>query len=195
MNNDTNTLDEDNLYLWGGDFVRGDTKNCVAVALLNTDYKPPETVALYGLLKTENIGVEKIVANIISNPFIRYLILCGDDIRGHRSGKSLVALHKYGIDENHRIINAPGAIPYIENIGTDSIERFQQQVEVIDLLNETDKSIIDKTVKEHIVKKPGSFGKPFIAIRLQPKQQKTIDDKRALHSKIIMSYMGKIQKR
>jgi len=195
MTEDTNNIDENNLYLWGGDFVQGDPKNCVAVALLNTEYTPSESIALYGSLKTENIGIEKIVANIISNPFIRYLILCGDDIRGHRSGKSLIALHKNGIDENHRIINAPGAIPYIENIGEDSINRFQKQIEIIDLLYEKDHTIIDKVVNEYSNKNPGSFGKPFIAIRLQPQQTKSIDDKRALHSKIIISYMGKIKVR
>ena len=187
--------DEDNLYLWGGDFVRGDPKSCVAVVLLNTDYTPPNTVALYGSLKTENIGIEKIVANVISNPFIRYLILCGEDIRGHRSGTSLVSLHQNGIDENHRIINAPGAIPYIENIDEESISRFQQQVEIVNLLGETNHGVIAKSIQEYLAKNPGSFGEPFIAIRLQPQEKKSIDDKRALHSKIIMTYMGKIQKR
>ena len=71
------------------------------------------------------------------------MILCGDDIRGHRSGKSLIALHKNGIDENHRIINAPGAIPYIENIGEDSINRFQKQIIGHTITNEQFGKIID----------------------------------------------------
>jgi len=195
MIKDEKSVDENNLYLWGGDFVIGDIKNCVAVVLLNTEYRPTKDVALYGSLKTENIGIEKIVANVISNPYIRYVILCGQDIRGHRSGMSLHALHENGIDENHRIINAPGAIPYIENIDGKSIYRFQQQVEIINLIGVTDQEIINKTIEEYTSKKPGSFGKPFIAIRLKPVQKKTLEDTRALHSRIILTYMGKIQKR
>ena len=91
----------DEYYPWGGEFAIGASTGCVAVVLLNIDYEPPKTVAIYGRLKTENIGIEKIVANTISNPFLRFLVLCGDDIRGHRSGSSLIALHKNGIDQNH----------------------------------------------------------------------------------------------
>ncbi len=116
-------------YPWGGEFTTCSPNGCVAVVLLNIQYTPPESVAIYGRLKTENIGVEKIVANTISNPHIRFLVICGDDIRGHRSGSSLLALHKNGIDSNHRIIDAPGAIPYIENLKEDAIKRFQGQLE------------------------------------------------------------------
>ncbi len=195
MSREDVTRKEDNIYLWGGDFIIGDYKSCVAVVLLNTDYKPPNTVALYGSLKTENIGIEKIVANVISNPNIRFLVLCGEDIRGHRSGESLLALHRNGIDNNHRIIDAPGAIPYIENIDNESICRFQKQIEIINLLGEINHKILDNNINSYLIKNPGSFGKPFIAIRLIPQQRKSVDDTRALHSKIIVSYMGKIKKR
>ena len=73
-------------YPWGGEFTTFKKNGSVAVVLLNIDYTPPSKVAIYGPLKTENIGIEKIVANVISNPHIRYLIVCGDEIRGHRSG-------------------------------------------------------------------------------------------------------------
>ena len=98
-------------YPWGGEFTACTYNGCIAVVLLNTYYKPSKKVAIYGSLKTENIGIEKVVSNIISNPNIRYLAVCGDEIRGHCSGMSLIALNKNGIDENHRIIGSPGAIP------------------------------------------------------------------------------------
>ena len=103
-------------YPWGGEHTICKKDGCIAVVLLNIDYTPPQNVAIYGPLKTENIGIEKIVANIISNPHIRYLVVCGDDIRGHRSGSSLIALNKNGIDNQHKIIDAPGAIPYLSLI-------------------------------------------------------------------------------
>lgn len=185
----------DEYYPWGGDYTIGDNKSCVAVVLLNIDYTPPTDVAIYGHLKTENIGVEKIVANTISNPHIRYLVVCGEEIRGHRSGGSLVMLHKNGIDEQHRIIDAPGAIPYIENLDEDAIHRFQEQIEVINLIGVTDENRIDEEIRRCIEEKPPSFGKPYIAIKITTVSSKRTGDKKALHSKVIINYLGKVKKR
>ncbi len=187
-------MDED-YYPWGGEFTTGSPDGCIAVVLLNVEYTPSEKVALYGPLKTENIGIEKIVANVISNPHIRYLVVCGDDIRGHRSGSSLIALNKNGIDEQHKIIDAPGAIPYIENINEEAIKRFCDQIEIVDLLGVKDKETIDTTINTYIKKAPFSFGEPYIAIQIKPEATVVLDDKRALHSKIVLDYMGKVEKR
>jgi len=182
-------------YPWGGEFIACSPNGRVAVVLLNIEYTPPNTVAIYGSLKTENIGIEKVVANVISNPHIRYLIVCGDDIRGHRSGSSLVALQKNGIDEQNKIIDAPGAIPYIENLTKDAIDRFRNQIKIVDLLGIKDKRSIDKAVNENNVKSVLPYDKPYIAIRIKPKAKVNLDDKRALHSKIVINYMGKVEKR
>ena len=187
MNND--------YYPWGGDYTICSLHGCVAVVLLQVDYKPPHEIALYGPLKTENIGIEKIIANVISNPHIRYLIICGDDIKGHRPGESLIALHKFGIDDNHRIINAPGAIPYIENLTNEALTRFYKQITIINMIGIVDTHEIDKATKECIAHTPPSFGEPYIAIRIKPEVTLEITDKRALHSKIVIDYMGKIKKR
>jgi len=182
-------------YPWGGDFTICTSNSCIAVVLLNTDYVPSDKVAIYGPLKTENIGIEKIVANVISNPYIRYLLICGDEIRGHRSGSSLIALNKNGIDEQHKIIDAPGAIPYIENINLEAIERFQSQIKIINLIGVKDKKSIDEKIDDCISKKPPSYGESYIAIQIKPESNVVITDKRALHSKIVINYMGKIEKR
>jgi tetrahydromethanopterin S-methyltransferase subunit A len=182
-------------YPWGGEFTACTPHGCVAVVLLNIDYTPPETIALYGSLKTENIGIEKIIANTISNPYIRFMVVCGDDIRGHRSGASLIALHKNGIDSNHRIINAPGAIPYIENLNKEAINRFQSQLTMVDLLGIKEKEKIDTTITQCLQTSPPSFGEPYIAIRIKPEATVNLTDKRALHSKILIDYRGKIKKR
>ena len=186
---------EDEYYPWGGEFTACSPTGCIAVVLLNIDYTPPKSVAIYGTLKTENIGIEKIVANVISNPHIRYLIVCGEDIRGHRSGASLVALHANGFDENHRIIEAPGAIPYIENLKEEAIKRFQKQLEMVNLIGVQEKEKIDSMIAQCIEKNQPSFGKPYIAIRIKPETSVSLTDKRALHSKIVINYLGKVQKR
>ncbi|KYK30309.1 MAG: hypothetical protein AYK22_04185 [Thermoplasmatales archaeon SG8-52-3] len=185
----------DDYYPWGGEFIVCNHKGCVAVVILNLDYIPSENVAIYGWLKTENIGIEKIVANVISNPNIRYIVVCGDDIRGHRSGLSLIALNKNGIDRNNKIIGARGAIPYIENLNNEAIKRFQNQIEIIDLIGVSDKKIIKRKIDEYIKKSPPSFGKPYYAIKIKQKNEINLDDKRVIHSKIKINYLGKIVKR
>jgi tetrahydromethanopterin S-methyltransferase subunit A len=182
-------------YPWGGEFTACSATGCVAVVLLNVDYTPPDDVAIYGPLKTENIGIEKIVANTISNPHIRFLVVCGEDIRGHRSGTSLISLHRNGIDQNHKIIEAPGTIPYIENLKDEAITRFRAQLEVINLIGVREKQKIDIVIKDCIEKSLPSFGEPYIAIRIKPEAVVSLTDKRALHSRIIIDYMGKIKKR
>jgi tetrahydromethanopterin S-methyltransferase subunit A len=182
-------------YPWGGEFTTCIPNGCIGVVLLNIQYTPPKSVAIYGRLKTENIGIEKIVANTISNPYIRFLVICGDDIRGHRSGASLLALHKNGIDSNHRIIGAPGAIPYIENLKESAIKRFQEQLKIVDLLGEKEKEKIDNIIDDCLRTSPSSYGDPYIAIRIKPEMTVSLTDKRALHSKIVINYIGKVRKR
>jgi len=182
-------------YPWGGDFTSVNPTSSVAVVLLNVDFVPSNDIAIYGRLKTENIGIEKIIANVISNPHIRFVILCGEDIRGHRSGSSLLCLHKNGINENHRVIDAPGAIPFIENLSEEAVNRFRDQVKMVDLIGETNPSILQQEIDERIAEDVDSFGEPFIAIQLKQTSHEDLTDKRALHSKIILNYMGKVKRR
>jgi tetrahydromethanopterin S-methyltransferase subunit A len=182
-------------YPWGGEFTRGLMTGCVAVVLLNIEYVPPSSVAIYGKLRTENIGIEKVVANVISNPHIRFVVVCGEEIRGHRSGSSLLALHQNGIDSQHRIIKAPGAIPYIENLGEEAIIRFQQQVEAVDLVNVTDTGRISSEILSLNARSPSMFGEPYIAIRFRPETMVSVEDARALHARITIDSLGRIKRR
>lgn len=182
-------------YPWPGKFTACSPESSVAVVLLRTEYIPSSDVAIYGSLKTENIGIEKIIANVISNPNIRYLLVCGRDIRGHRAGSSLSALHKNGVDDNNRIIDAPGVIPYIENLPQEAIERFQKQIEIVDLIDESDEEKIDAAIQECLKKSPPPYGDPYIAVRAKPQRATLSGDKRALHAKIRIDWMGRVSKR
>jgi tetrahydromethanopterin S-methyltransferase subunit A len=104
-------------------------------------------------------------------------------------------LHKNGIDNNHRIIGAPGAIPYIENLKEGAIKRFQEQLKIVDLLGEKEKGKISKIIADCSRASPASYGDPYIAIRIKPEKTVNLTDKRALHSKIVINYIGKVKKR
>jgi tetrahydromethanopterin S-methyltransferase subunit A len=120
----------------------------VAVVTLASVFNPRGT-AISGPCKTENLGLEKIVANVISNSNIRFLIVCGVESKGHLPGNTLLALHRNGIDEKGRIIGSNGAIPFIQNLSVQAVERFQRQVELVDRIGLEDMKEIERLVSQY----------------------------------------------
>jgi tetrahydromethanopterin S-methyltransferase subunit A len=178
------------MYPWRGEFTLGSQDSQVAIDTLASrmDF-PPELVAIWGQHKTENLGIEKIVANIVSNPNIRYLVICGEEVRGHRSGQSLMSLHANGIDSNGRIIGANGAVPYIENIGPEAIARFREQVELIDMIGVASVSAVIKKAEEiSSVRKP-CIGEPMImefTERKSTERMKSLSGKVSFHKDLLV---------
>jgi tetrahydromethanopterin S-methyltransferase subunit A len=180
------------LYPWGGRFTEGNPAACIAVVTLSEEFQlPPGNVALFGSMKTENLGVEKVVANVISNPNIRFLIVCGTEVRGHRSGDSLICLHKLGLDGNNRVIGAKSAIPFIENLPQDAIERFRKQVELVNLIDVNDLPRVINAINVCVIKNPGPFAKAMFVPHM-PKETvtKSFHSDLALHSKIDIDLYG-----
>ena len=125
-----------------GRYVRGNDYSPVAVCvILDTfDYAiPPDLnelvmcgadtgAALSGMLQTENLGLEKMICNIVANPNIRYIVLCGRESSGHLPGEALLTLKQNGIDENKRIIGSQALTPYLANIPKELVDRFNEQI-------------------------------------------------------------------
>ena len=51
-----------------------------------------------GRLLSENKGIDKIIDFSNNNRELKYLILCGNDVKGHEPGKALISLKNNGID-------------------------------------------------------------------------------------------------
>ena len=181
-----------------GCYLRGNDNSPVAViVLLNAPYgaMPPEVqtipkeiedlvkvaietgAALSGTLQTENIGIEKIVCNIVANPNIRYLIVCGNEIEGHNTGTAMKALMENGIDTRRTIIGSQAKTPYLFNIPLEAISRFREQLTLIDLIGETGPELIIKGVwscyqenptpfKEYKLYDPGAYSDSAISCSL-----------------------------
>ncbi|UCD75368.1 MAG: DUF4346 domain-containing protein [Phycisphaerales bacterium] len=96
----------------------------------------PDGIAIVGTLQTENLGIERLIVNVLVNPHIRRLVLCGADsteAMGHCPGRSLTALLRSGLDREGRIIGAPGKRPVLRNIDSKAVEHFRRTVELVDL--------------------------------------------------------------
>jgi len=143
-----------------GDFHSGDANSPVAVVTMGSHLDEQGIcdggAALCGSCKTENLGLEKVIANIISNPNIRFVLLCGTEVKGHLSGQTLVALHKGGVKEG-RVVGAEGAIPFIENLNDAAIKRFQEQVEFVNIMESEDVGAIKAKIGELTARDPGAF--------------------------------------
>ncbi|MHB8280538.1 MAG: hypothetical protein ACYDIA_23260, partial [Candidatus Humimicrobiaceae bacterium] len=100
---------------------------------------------------------EKIVCNIVGNPNIRYIVLCGVDVEGHHTGDALRALAENGINQRRTIIGSTAVTPYLLNIPKESIERFRKQVTLINLLGEMNPEVIGKAVWSCYQEKPTLF--------------------------------------
>lgn len=116
------------------------------------------SVAIVGTLQTENLGIERIIRNMIANPNVRFLVVVGTDSRqaiGHLPGQSLIALARDGIDAAGRIVGAQGKRPVLRNITRDAVEHFRRAVEVVDLIGTVDVDTVMAAVRACVARQPG----------------------------------------
>ena len=143
-----------------GRYLRGNDFSPVALAVIlncDADKIPPELdklvrtglesgAALSGTVQTPNVGLEKIVCNVVSNSNIRYLIIAGPESEGHLTGEAMKALIQNGVDEKKRIIGTSALHPFLFNLSMEMIDRFRKQLTLIDLQFEADPELIRKAV-------------------------------------------------
>ncbi len=108
----------------------------------------PEGLCIVAKTETENIGIDKIVKNVISNPAISFLILAGKDTAGHQAGKSILALHENGVDAKMRIIGSKGRRPILKNVTKSDVNKFRKQIQIEDMIGSENTRSIGKKVKE-----------------------------------------------
>jgi tetrahydromethanopterin S-methyltransferase subunit A len=154
-----------------GCYIRGNDRSPAVVCIIlkwDQDKVPPEIealvragaesgAALSGTLQTENIGLEKVICNVVSNPNIRYFIVGGPESDGHLTGAAVKALFANGVDEMKHIIGTESPHPYLFNIPLESIERFRAQVTLIDLQFQGDPGLIRQAVWSCYQEEPVDF--------------------------------------
>lgn len=154
-----------------GRFLRGNDYSPVAVVIILAhpeDKIPPgidelvragveSGAALSGTLQTPNVGLEKIICNIVANPNIRYLVLSGPESEGHLTGDALKALMKNGVNEKKCIIGTEALHPVLYNVPGEFVERFRKQITLIDLQFKGTPQTIRKAVWSCFQEEPVEF--------------------------------------
>ena len=102
-------------------------------------------ISIVGRLLSENKGIDSIIKYVNENPKVDTIIVCGKEVWGHKSGHSLFQLHKNGTDQNNRIINSTSPDPFL-TVSKSEIKYFQDNVNLIDLINVTEFELILKKV-------------------------------------------------
>ncbi len=124
----------------------------------------PNGLSIVGTLRTENLGIERVIKNTLANPYIRFLVLCGEDTQqavGHLPGQSLESLFRNGIDERGRIIGARGKRPVLKNVSPEEVQAFVQQVELVPMLGEENPHTVAERIRACSGKNPGANPHPF----------------------------------
>lgn len=126
---------------------------------------PPAGLCIVGKVETENIGIEKIIKNVLSNPAIRYLVCAGNEPPRHLAGATIMALFANGIDDSKRIPGSPGMRPILPNTSAAEVLAFREQVEAVDMIGCTDVPTIHARVAElaAVVKPTFQFKPPELA--------------------------------
>lgn len=138
-----------------GTYFVADSSAPVAVTTLGSvdlakeiSLDPPTGLCIVGKVETENIGIEKIIKNILSNPAIRYIVCAGNEPPKHLTGATMIALFENGIDDDNRIIGSPGMRPILPNTTAQEVEEFRRRIEPVDMIGCTKVATIQKRVAE-----------------------------------------------
>ncbi|MGE5379342.1 MAG: hypothetical protein ACM3L5_00540 [Candidatus Saccharibacteria bacterium] len=123
-----------------GDYVVGNSDSPVAILIIGrgTVQLSADRFAIKGTVKTENMGLEKVITNLVANPRIRFLIVCGKEEFGHFPADAISALFTSGVDGQMRIIGSRSAIPFLCNVPREAVGRLRKQVTLVDLVHPKD---------------------------------------------------------
>ena len=100
--------------------------------------------AVAGQLYSE-AGVNFILRNVLANPRIRYIVICGEENLREKSGQALIYFIEEGVDNENKIIGTKNAF-IDKEIPRKAIDEFRKSVKLIDLRGVIDAGEIQKTI-------------------------------------------------
>src|SRR5260221_4590138 len=127
-----------------GEYIVGNPAGSVAICTLSNRELPKKLIAavgsdlaIAGRCDTENIGIEKVVLNLLANTHIRWLLLCGVEAPGHRAADAFLRLKERGVDANKRVLESASWRPVLKNLTLFDVARFREQIELVNLIGVT----------------------------------------------------------
>lgn len=101
-------------------------------------------ILLVARLFSENKGIETLVRYALRNSRLKYIVLCGNDTKGHLPGQALLSLKENGINSSGRIIGAKGKDPIL-SLSMEEVDQFRNRIILINLIGIND---VDRIIKQ-----------------------------------------------
>ena len=105
-------------------------------------------ILIVGRLFSENKGLDKLINFTVKHQALHHIIVCGKEVRGHKTGQALISVHRNGVTKEGRIIGAIGPHPFLTCSQTD-VELFRRQNTIYDLIGNEDLKTI-KNIVSHL---------------------------------------------
>nr|CCC55611.1 tetrahydromethanopterin S-methyltransferase subunit A [uncultured archaeon] len=123
-----------------GDYIVGNPRSRLAIStlsdeeLMRTLYERLDrgSYAILGMTRTRNIGVEKLVRNVVANPHISRLVLMGRDSATAPVAPVLLELSRSGVAEDMSL-RVQGRRMRLRNLTREEVEEFRRRVRIVDL--------------------------------------------------------------
>lgn len=129
-------------------------------------------VAIAGWLHTANVGIERVVANLITNPNLRFLLVCGPDSPLFGPGQTLVALATHGVGADKHVLGASGYEPVLHGLTQPHLDRFQRQIEVVNQISTTSLDTLAQTIRGLLARDPGPLPPDTPSLGMRPDRPK-----------------------
>ena len=97
---------------------------------IKNDNEIMENILIVGRLLSENKGVDEIIKFTKKNTLLKHILVCGNDVKGHLPGQTLISVKENGIDINKRVMKTLGAYPFLTCSNQD-VEFFRHQLTII----------------------------------------------------------------
>lgn len=161
-----------------GDYYLGEYESPVAITTLTDlgllerlrSVLRKEHYSLLGLTSTPNIGVEKLVRNIVSNPHIAYLVITGRDESRPSVAETILHLKRNGLDGSKRVVGYKAV--RLPNLTMKEVEVFKLHVEILDYRSASPDEVVStvsrlstthRKPRESVYIDPGELGVRVVA--------------------------------
>ncbi len=112
---------------------------------IKNDKEIMKNILIVGRLLSENKGVDEIIKFTKKNTLLKHILVCGNDVKGHLPGQTLISVKENGLDINKRVMKSVGAYPFLTCSNQD-VEYFRHQVTIIDRIRLKDINKIKELV-------------------------------------------------
>ncbi len=182
--------------------IKGDLNSPIGVCTMWSDKRkvaqglPGDFYSVTGNLYSSD-GINYILRNILANPRIRYLVVCGTDASGE-SSQTLKDLMEHGVNNNNQI--EKNGFQLHKEIDSSAIELFRQKVKLINCLGISDPNELKQKIETLDREAPPFNNQPLTfpeskpSVEIYPSEERAMIVRGKLVAEVWVKLLDKILK-